>query len=292
MLKGKELKNSCDGRNIFLDEPLKKVHIGSTQTEEKKMKKTLLIAAAALISASAFAVSNTVTSANIVGYTKVELAPGSGYKMLTCNFKTADTNTLLSVFGTDMLTQNANYLNCDRVYLYDSGTQTYQAWAQYSDGVFYKANTATEWNAGISGNPEIPVGTGFFLSPGNASNTLIFAGDVVMDATNPVEIVEGYQILGFPYSAGEAIQDTTLFTDGAAAAANYLSCDRIFTYADGVYQAYAIYTDGVWYKANDATEWNQGVAATADIDLSKGFFYNAQTAMTWNQTNIYPNASN
>jgi hypothetical protein len=253
------------------------------------MKKALLIAAAALISASAIA---QVTSANIVGYKKVEIEAGGGFKMLTCNFEAGETNTLLSVFGTDMLTQNANLLNCDRVFLYDSGSQSYQAWAQYTDGVFYKANDDTEWNAGISGNPEIPVGSGFFISPGNTSNTLVFAGEVVMAPTNPVAIVPGFQILGFPYSADESIQDTTFFADGAATDANLLNCDRIFTYADGVYQAYAIYSDGVWYKANDDTEWNAGIPATDDIDLSEGFFYSAQTNLTWNQTNIYPNASN
>ncbi len=252
------------------------------------MKKTGLVLAL-LLATSLAAQAQTVGSANVMGYSKSTIEAGGAFYMMTCNFETAVTNTLLSVFGTNTLTQDDNLLNCDRVFLYAPATQTYQAWAQWTDGVFYKANDLTEWGLGTAGNPELLSGTGFFLSSGNVSNTILLSGDVVMVATQNVDIVTGYQILGVPLSGVVNLQDTGFFDSGAAADNNLLNCDRVHTYNAGTYQAYAIWTDGVWYKANDLTEWGLGIAATNDLNLNEGFFYEAQADMTWSETNSYIN---
>jgi hypothetical protein len=252
------------------------------------MKKTLVtLIMAGLVSGVASAA--TVGSANVVGYAKTDIAAGGTFYMMTCNFKTDATNTLLSVFGTDMLTQDDSYLNSDRVFLYDSSNQTYQAYAQWTDGVFYKANNLPEWNTGTAGNPVLLPGTGFFVSSGNVSNKLVFSGEVITAATQNVAIVEGYQIKGIPFSSAVNIQDTGFFASGAAADDNYANCDRLYVWNGSGYQAYAVWTDGVWYKANNLDEWALGTAATDALDLNEGFFYEAQTNMTWSETNNYIN---
>ena len=250
----------------------------------KKILSATLIAG--LFSSAAFA-QTTVSSANIVGYAKIDLQPGGKYTLAACNFQAGATNTLLSVFGTDQLTQDDNYGNCDRIILWNPSTQLYQAWAQWTDGVFYKANDGAEWALGISGNPEIPVGKGFFISSGNVSNAIYLSGDVITATTQTVNLVEGYQILGNTFSSDIALQNTSFASNGAAADDNYGNCDRIHVWEGDRYQAYALWTDGVWYKANDGTQWAEGIAATNQLSLSQGFFYEAKVPMVWTASNPY-----
>ncbi|MCU0857798.1 MAG: hypothetical protein MUC65_05270 [Pontiellaceae bacterium] len=255
------------------------------------MKKVLLAAViASMVGGAAFAQTNVVTSANVVGYSKVSLEAGGKYTMSTCNFETGATNTLLSIFGTNQLTQSDSYGDCDRIFVWNAGTQTYQAWAQWTDGVFYKANDLDEWNQAISGNPAIPVGQGFFIASGSVSNTVYFSGDVVAVSTQSVSVVAGYQILANPFTCDIALQATTFADCGAASDDSYGNCDRIYVWNGSAYQAYALWTDGNWYKANDLDEWNQGIMATNTIALSQGFFYEAKAPITWVSTNTYLSA--
>ena len=251
------------------------------------MKKTavLLIAGAALAAASY--AQTTVSSANIVGYSKVDLEPGGKYILATCNFETGATNTLLSIFGTNQLTQSDFYINCDRVFLWDTSTQRYQAWAQWTNGVFYKANNNAEWSQATSGNPEVPVGKGFFISSGNASNTIYLSGDVIAVEEQNINIVEGYQILGGPFSSDIDLQETSFANSGASADNFYINCDRVHIWEGNRYQAYALWTNGVWYKANNNAEWAASIAATNTISLSQGFFYEAKRPITWREENPY-----
>ena len=173
--------------------------------------------------------------------------------------------------------------------LYISTSQTYQAWAQWTNGVFYKANNAQEWNAEIEGNPVISEGSGFFIAPAASSttNVITFIGDVVMAQTQDIAITEGYQILSYPFSTDIALQDTAFFISGAASDNNYISCDRISVYEDGTYQTYALWTNGLWYMANNAQEWNDEILATNIIKAGQSFFYTAQQPFIWTETNKY-----
>lgn len=254
------------------------------------MKKLMSLALTGLLAATvAHAASNEVYSVNVVGFQKMQIQPNTFY-LTACNFEAGSSNTLLDIFGTDMLTQNDNYGLCDRVLVYDNATQTYQAWAQWTDGVFYKANTMTEWNLSIAGNPVLPIGSGFFLVCGaSSSNTVTYVGDVVMDQSNSVVLKPGFQVVSYPFSSDIALQDTALVDCGAIANDNYGAADRIMVYQNGSYQTYAPWTDGVWYKANSMDEWNQSIAATNVIKAGEGIFYYrvGSSNLTWTETNKY-----
>ena len=163
------------------------------------MKKLLLptILTAGLLSLSATA-QESVHSVNIVGFQKVDLQPSSGMQILAVPFS-REHNTLLDVFGTNSLRQSDFLAGCDRIILYDNELQTYQRWAQWTDGKFYRADNLTTWNAGIEGNPEIPVGTGFWVISASTpdTNTLVFAGDVVGGETQGLPLNEGLQLIGY-----------------------------------------------------------------------------------------------
>jgi hypothetical protein len=240
----------------------------------------------------AFSFSQTTVRTEIAGYTKINLEPGGKYTLATCNFQAGETNTLISVFGTNQLTQSDNYISCDRIILWNSSGQLYQAWAQWTDGVFYKANNLTEWNAGISGDPEIPVGKGFFISSGNISNTLWLSGNVITVVTQNVTMAAGFQIVGNPFSCPVGIQvvGEQIFNCGAATDDSYLDCDRIHIWENDHYQSYALWTDGIFYKANNLAEWNLGIPAIVNIELGQGYFYEARAPFTWVSTNAYLSA--
>ncbi len=254
------------------------------------MKKIMSLALTGLLAATvAHAASNEVYSVNVVGFQKMQIKPNTFY-LTACSFEAGSSNTLLDIFGTNMLAQNDNYINCDRVLIYNPTTQTYQAWAQWTDGVFYKANNASQWESSIAGNPEVPVGSGFFLVCGSGtSNTVTYVGDVVQDASNSVVLKPGFQVVSYPFSSDIALQSTSLRTCGATANANYASADRIMTYEAGVYQSYALYTDGIWYKANNAQQWEASIAATNTIKAGESVFYYrvGSSNLTWTETNKY-----
>jgi hypothetical protein len=115
------------------------------------MKKTLLIAAAALV-AGVISSEAQVYSANIVGYVNVVMPAGA--LVLTSNPLDDGTNTADSIL--------ANLPN-------KSALETWNG-----SGFTVIAKTST----GFAGNPSIPVGTGFFVkSFSNYTNT--FVGNVV-----------------------------------------------------------------------------------------------------------------
>jgi hypothetical protein len=115
------------------------------------MKKTLLIAAAALV-AGVISSDAQVYSANIVGYVNVSMPAGA--LVLTSNPLDDGTNT-----ANDLL---ASLPNKSSIQIWNGTGFTF-----YSKGA-----------SGFAGNPSIPVGTGFFVkSVSNFTNT--FVGNVV-----------------------------------------------------------------------------------------------------------------
>lgn len=235
---------------------------------------------------------NSVYSVNIVGFQQIELPPDGGSRLTSAPFNSGG-NTLLDVFGTNSLRQSNFLVDCDKVTIYDPDTQTYQRWAQWIDGNFYKANTASEWSLGQAGNPEIPVGTGFWLTSAGTSSEphpITLAGDVVTAATQLVALVEGFQIVGYPFSSDMDLANTPdLVASGASSSGFLIDADRITVYDPSTtsYQRYALWTDGNWYKANDASEWAAGVPADELILSGSAFWYEAKSAFEWLETNPY-----
>lgn len=253
------------------------------------MKKLIVTAVAALIAAAASA--QTVGSANVMGYSKVELKPNGTYHLVACNFESGSSNFLNDVFGTNQLRQSDFLSACDKITIWNTESQTYQRWAQWTDGVFYKANDASEWNQGISGNPAVPAGSSFWIISAGSSdtNTIMFSGDVILSPTNEISINQSYQMIAYPFSSEVLLNETTFLEDGASASDFLSQCDRTSFWDEDTetYQRYAIWTDGQWYKANDAEEWNQGILATSSVNLANGFWYQARTNFIWSETNRY-----
>ena len=255
----------------------------------KKMV-TILIAGAAVVSAS-FAQTNTVSSANIVGYVQKQLPPNSKYILVGVNFTANGGNpTLKDIVGTNQLRAAANYLFADRVVVFNPQTSTYQAYAQYDgDREFYPCNTMAQWNTASATNPVVPLGSGFWIisaAGSSTTNTLYLSGDVVAAPSATFTLNTGYQLVSWPFSADQAI--ATMTTTNLTKNVNYLFADRIVVWEGDHYQQYGLYTDGGWYPCNTMTEWNDALATTdRKISLGEGFWFIGQSAKTVTEQNPY-----
>lgn len=234
-----------------------------------------------------------VTSVNAVGYMNKTL-PTNEWILTTCNFQKVGggTNTLLDVFGTTQLAQNDSLFDCDLVILWDVSQAKYDAYAQWTDGVFYKANNVSEWGLGIPANPAIPVGTAMWIVPSGSqvsNKTLTLAGEVVAVATQKMDIVSGWQLIGHPLTCDVALQNTGYAASGAAKNDSLFDCDIVITWVGAQYQAYALWTDNNWYKANDVAEWGLSILATNTIAMGEGFWYVAVNNITLTEVSPYAN---
>jgi hypothetical protein len=253
------------------------------------MKRLLSIAVAVgLVAALAPAASNVVQSANVVGYNTVTL-PQAGAILATVNWEQIDgtTNTLSKCLGSE-LQDSTSPSTADRVTIWDPGTLTYQTWAMYTDKVFYKANNLAQWNLAIAGDPEIPAGAGFWIEPaGGASGPkdLTLAGQAIGVDTQSVTIVAAPQMIGYTYSADIPLQDMD-FSNGTGSVSP-ATADRVSVWLGSAYQVYAMYTDMVWYKANDLAEWNLAIAATNTISMGEGFWYEPVSSFPWSEAIPY-----
>jgi hypothetical protein len=155
------------------------------------MKKILLIAAVALISASVFA--QTVQSANVVGYNTLELTQ-SAYNLVSTAFLA--TNSIDTIFG-DLPTGT-------KISFWDAGTQGYTAVTKGRGGWGTGGTNVIERGAGV-----------FILMPAGSDVDQVVSGDVPDDGSFTNFTVNGYALLSFPYTADVVFSNTAVFANSA-----------------------------------------------------------------------------
>ena len=258
------------------------------------MKKTLVIAAALIVSASAFA--QTVSSANVVGYSQVELVPG--YSVIHVPFiDGANPLDIQDVMNTSNLTQAASSLSSDKILFWDNVGLKYDVY-WLSNGVDGKdvdplkegkwIDKATDLVASNSVAPS----TGFFFQrAGSTSVTNLFSGDVVIaeTGTNSITLLEGFSVVANPFSSEFGLNSsiTNWVTQGSIAAASSLSSDKILFW-DNVGLKYDTYwlSNGVDGKDVDPLKEGKWIDKATDlvasntIPLNTGFFYQRVSAPT------------
>ncbi len=167
------------------------------------------------------------------------------------------------------------------------------------DGTTYR----TAWLYYNSGNPSDPYNhlwlegllatdltlephQGFWIVRSNSSDpdTVTFLGEVRTD--DPVEIAfdTGFSMFSWPYPTSHDLQTSTLYADGAYAAATFAEADRIGSYSPATgYEWHWLYTDGTWYS--------QLVPSTLAFEPETGYWYYRQAAgggpFTWSCAKPY-----
>lgn len=246
--------------------------------------------AVVLIAVAAYAATN-VTSVNVVGYTKIQ-SPGSKLVLKAMSFDAFD-QTLLGVFGTNQLnkaTPRGGYGAADQIYIWDPSVPKYNIYAQDTDGMFYDVEN---WEAKDPVTNEIiTAGTAFWIlggGTGGTTNEITMMGEVVDVQTQNVDLVEGLNLISYPFSTGIKIPDTDLVDDGAklaTARGGYGAADQLYVWTGTEYDIYAPDTNGVW---RDIEDWT-GEPVSNILEIGNGFWYFRQTGegtLTWSETNLY-----
>jgi hypothetical protein len=151
------------------------------------MKKVLLIAAAALISASAIA---EVTSANIVGYNKVETT--NGFQIVSQQFDSTNA-TPAGLFG-DTLPLGS------KIYKYDPATGYIGNISEYK----------TIFLSGDAWSTSLDLSDGAFWVETAAVTTNLFSGEVNMAANVTNELVPGFNLVKYPYPVEVSITNMNI----------------------------------------------------------------------------------
>jgi hypothetical protein len=244
---------------------------------------SMAICVVGLVATMGMAASNEVTSVNIVGYNTAIRPVGGTFNLIGVQFDAFDP-TLLGVLGTNQLVAGVAPQFADRVYIYDPSLPGYKQYAMKTGtGSFY--NTAA-WS-GSATNPPVPAGTAMWIQSktGTASNMLTIAGEAVDVATQSVDIVQGFQLLAYPFSCEVDLNATSLKTVGTKGVAPQFA-DRVYVWTGTTYNQYALHTSG---EFRSTSTWSQP-AGPITIPLGTGFWYDAKNGFAWQEANKYLSA--
>jgi len=233
------------------------------------MKKTLLIAAAAL-AASIISSEAQVYSQNIVGYANIP-TPNSGvYYSIAVPFKVGVSNGANEVFGTSLP-------DFSSLLIWNAGSQSFSTVQAYS-------GSATGWaDGGFSDVPApvLPVGQAFFLNPSSAvTNT--FAGTVAVNVgtSNQTVFVNSgvYYFVSPTVPYGGSVTNGNNSTGGINL--NGLPDFTSLLIWDNVAQSYTT----VQAYSGSATGWADGGFSDVPVPtlgVGQGFFINFSAPYTW-----------
>jgi hypothetical protein len=210
------------------------------------MKKSLAILAIAALSVATYA-QTTVSSANVVGYSKITI-PSNDYALVSTSFISTN-NTIEGLFGE---------LPTGSLILF---------WNPTAQGYTSVSKTFGGWGAG--GTNIIERGSGVFvkLPAGAESVELTVSGDVPNDGSTPVVTLEGYALLSYPYSIDIPFGDTALATNA--------STGDIISFWDNGWKSYSK-TFGGW-----------GTFATNTLKMGQAFFYRSTSTKQLDEVKPY-----
>ena len=260
------------------------------------MKKGLVFAAAALISASAF--SQTV-SANIVGYVKVDKPGNSELNIMGIPFITAngsnDLNTLVDI--TNFSGDSVDPAVADQIITWNASIQEFTTYALYEIAGFPQYTSwqlFDEFGYGAdSQNPILPAGSAVFVRGSGADTNVVQVGQVVLNASATNNIVEGLQLVSNPFSESVHLTNLAFTVNGTISSVDPAAADQIIAWDPDTqtYTTFALYgIDGL----PEYTQWmyfdnfTYG-APEPDFTFNSGigFWYRAQNDFTWVETNKY-----
>ena len=262
-------------------------------------KASLVVLAAALLGFVQYAQAEEVKSVNVVGFYKITVPPQAKMVMAALQFDAIDpaNQNLLGIFGTNTLLAGSVPSEADRLYLWDTGSSK---WKQYylmnDDGDFPWQFSLTSGAASPT-NPPLKAGQGFFIQSPNIPDphTVTIAGQVVAVATQKVQVVQNFQLLGYPFSSSTTLKDLSVTTMDPPRGGEVPSeSDRVYLYdsATGYKQYWLgqspdLNTPGTnWFLSTDP---NGNNPTNPPLALGQGFFYQAKSGFEWVETNAYIN---
>jgi hypothetical protein len=272
------------------------------------MKKLSIAFIVALVFAGiSFADSNTVASANVLGYTKVIDPASNKFVLIAAPFNcgTGTVSTLLDIFGTNQLRRSPIAARCDQVILWNTAQQSYIKYVQKTTGAFhYYTNFG-----GTAVNPTVTRGQAIWIvsplgySPSNIN--IIISGNVPNDGsfTNLIVGNSGnpFNFIANPYPVEMDINNLINTNDGARGHASIVTrADKIKLWNDAS-QSYidlSLKLSATVPAVNNKWMYttNFGSAYTnppvIKIKPGQGFWYQTTNSFTWVEALTYTNAFN
>ncbi|MBI9020318.1 MAG: hypothetical protein JEZ10_03570 [Verrucomicrobia bacterium] len=277
------------------------------------MKKLLtIIAVTGLISGFAFADSNVVSSANIVGYVQSATPPAGVFKIVALTqFSDGTTNNTVSIqdvignlsdLNADVAGSSA--AGADKLHVYTGiGYSSYALFQPAAGDPYWLSTSDAEWF--IPGYESTPPSTDTFsrgaavwyaTAAGGASTNMISSGDVYLDDTFSVTVPGGYSLLAYPYSSDITL-DTLVISNATAdvAGSSAASADKLHIYTGIGYESYALFqpaTGDPYWLSTAAAEWfipgyESTPPSTNTIGLGTGFWFETATGKTIGFEKIY-----
>jgi len=211
--------------------------------------KKLVMTAAVLACATSMVAAQTVTSANIVGYSKATISAG-GLQMLSSQFSGSNGNvTLDNAF--------ANLGSGTIVYAWNgSGYTVYTYYGAYGwfDALFTP-----------SGSVAINSGSAVWVQDAGAGATTISSGEVPGTNSVDVSVSAGLNMLANPYPVALALDDIP---------AGLTSGDLVYAWNGAGYTVYTYYGAYGWFDALFTP------SGSVEIGVGKGVWLSAQGAAT------------
>ncbi len=213
------------------------------------MKKLVMTVAVLACAASVFA--QTVTSANIVGYSKADISAG-GLQMLSAQFSgSAGGVTLDNAFSG-----------------LDSGAIVY-AWSGTGYDVYTYYGATYGWYDALfapAGSVTINSGSAVWVKDAGAGVTTIMSGEVPSTNSVDVSVSVGLNMIANPYPVALTLDDIP---------AGLTSGDIVYAWNGAGYDVYTYYGAAYgWYDALFAP------AGSVEIGVGKGVWLSAQSAAT------------
>ena len=203
--------------------------------------KKLVMTVAVLACAASIVSAQTVTSANMVGYAKVQ-AVGGELTLVALNFETGGL-TVDEILGSQL--PDLSVVN-----LWDKSTGAYV--------------TCTKGRAGFNPNPVVELGDAFWIkAAGTGTNEIILSGEVLQSDTNSVVVDAGLDASGYYYPVDTLWEDTDLATQAPdLSVLNVWNGTGYDTYTKGRagWGAAGVtisVKDGFWLKVPSTFTWNE-----------------------------------
>ena len=157
--------------------------------------KKLVMTVAVLACAASIVSAQTVTSANMVGYTKVT-AIGGELVLVALNFEPV-TNLVTEIIGEQLPFQS-------NLYVWDQSTDSYRSYSKSGRAAPGSWPSTATLSLGEAVWIEAPAGSG--------TNEVIFSGEVLLAETNSLVVATPtpFEMVGFSYPVDIAFGDTAL----------------------------------------------------------------------------------
>ena len=209
--------------------------------------KKLVMTVAVLACAASVVTAQTVTSANMVGYAKVE-AVGGQLTLAALNFEPS-TNLVSAIIGDQLPATSV-------LHIWDKASGSYNSVSKAARG---------GWPAGAT----IDLGQAFWIQApaGSGTNEIILSGEVLLDATNSTSIASGIDATGYYYPVDTLWVDTDL-----ANALPATSVLHIWDEATQGYESHSKAARGGWTDAGSVM-----------IGPTTGFWVQTASGLSWDE---------